>query len=90
MNKSDLVEAVHQSMSGTKTAAKNYVDATLGLLAKGLADDGKVQLAGFGTFKVKDRAARTARNPATGEPVHVPAKRVVGFKAHAALTEALN
>lgn len=59
-------------------------------VTKGLKDAGKVTLVGFGTFTAKARAAKTGRNPQTGEPVQIPARTVPGFKAGNKLKDALN
>ncbi len=89
MNKQGLVEVVHAQLGGTKVAAEAVVDgifeAIIGSLKKG--DD--VSIAGFGIFAVKDRAARTARNPRTGETVTVPAMKVPKFRAAKALKESV-
>jgi DNA-binding protein HU-beta len=80
MNKQALVEWVHVKLGGTKVQAEEVVDglfeAIIGTLKKG----GEVSIAGFGIFSVKQRAARMARNPKTGEQVKVAAKRVPKFR----------
>ena len=80
MNKADLVDFVAEQTGSLKKEAKAAVDATLAGIEKGLVGDGKVTLVGFGNFVTKDRAARTARNPQTGDAVHVPARTVPTFK----------
>ena len=71
----------------TKAAAERAVNAFLGGIETGLKKDGVVQLIGFGTFAVKNRAARKGRNPSTGEEIKIKASRTVGFKAGQALKE---
>lgn len=90
MNKSELVEAVAQSADISKTAATRAVDAFVDSVADALREGDQVTLVGFGTFTVRDRAARTGRNPRTGETINIPASKVPGFKAGKALKDAVN
>lgn len=89
MNKAQLTELVRQNLGGsaTKKAADYALAAVLDSIAEGIEKDGKVQILGFGTFLVKTRAARTGRNPKTGEPMTIPASTMVSFKASAALKD---
>jgi DNA-binding protein HU-beta len=90
MNKQELIESIlgnKQSGIETKAAAERAVNAVLDGIENGLKKDGSVQLIGFGTFAVKNRAARKGRNPSTGEEIKIKASRTVGFKAGAALKE---
>jgi DNA-binding protein HU-beta len=90
MNKQELIDAILQDkQSGieTKAAAERAVNAVLDGIENGLKKDGNVQLIGFGTFAVKNRAARKGRNPSTGEEIKIKASRTVGFKAGAGLKE---
>jgi len=87
MNKSELVAAVAAKAAIEKKAADKAVNAVIDSIADGLVKDGKVQLIGFGTFEVRKRKAKTARNPQTGEKVKVKAAKVPVFKAGAALKE---
>jgi DNA-binding protein HU-beta len=84
MNKSELSSALAAKVGITNAAASEIVSALFdgedGILAQTLATGGDVALQGFGTFKVKARAARVATNPATGGKVNVPAKNVASFK----------
>ncbi len=89
MNKAGLIDAVQAKLGGTRADAERAVATVLDEIKKGLQNDGQVQLVGFGTFLVKQRAARTARNPRTGAPVSVPASRTVGFKVGKALKESV-
>jgi len=90
MNKSELVDAVAATTSGTKADAQAHVDAVLDSITKALQRGDKVALTGFGTFEVRDRAARTARNPQTGETIQVKASKAPAFKAGKALKDAVN
>lgn len=91
MNKAELIEAVQTAMGkeATKRSAEDAVTAVLDSIANGVRADQKVQLIGFGTFEVKNRAARMGRNPKTGEPMQINASKSVGFKASAALKGSL-
>lgn len=90
MNKKELVNAVKDNMGCTRKEAELAVGTVLDAVVEGLVADGKVSLVGFGTFSVADRAARTCRNPQTGEAIEVPAKKAPKFKASAALKDAVN
>lgn len=89
MNKADLVNHVAESAGLSKAAAANAVEAVLGGVSSTLASGNSVSLVGFGTFSVADRAARTARNPRTGETINVPASKAPKFKAGKALKDAV-
>ena len=91
MNKSELVENVQKSLGDetTKRAAEEAVEAVLGAIAQGIRGDRKVQIVGFGTFDVKERAARQGRNPKTGESMPIAASKSVGFNPSAALKGSL-
>jgi DNA-binding protein HU-beta len=90
MNKAQLVDFVAAESGITKKDARVVIGAVMTGITNGLAEDGKVTLVGFGSFRSEFRNARTARNPQTGEPVDVPAKNVVKFRPSAALKEAVN
>ena len=85
MNKTELVAAVAAKTELTTKDAEKAVSAVLETVAETLAAGEKVQLVGFGTFEIREREARTAKNPRTGEPVEVAASRVPAFKAGQAL-----
>lgn len=91
MNKAELIEAVQKTLGGetSKRAAGDAVEAVLTAIAKGVAKSGTVQLIGFGTFKVAKRAARTGRNPKTGEPMKIKASKTVRFVPSSALKGSL-
>ena len=81
VNKGELIDAVAGSTGESKATTAKVVDATLQAIVDGVTAGSKVQLTGFGTFEARDRSARTARNPQTGEEVQVAATRVPAFKA---------
>ena len=85
MNKTELVAAIAAKTELSKKNAEKALAAVLDTVAETLAAGEKVQLVGFGTFETRDREARTAKNPRTGETVQVAASRVPAFKAGQAL-----
>ncbi|WP_366923342.1 HU family DNA-binding protein [Metallumcola ferriviriculae] len=90
MNKTDLVSSVSDKAEITKKDAEKVVGALLDSIKDALAAGEKVQLVGFGTFEVRERAARTGRNPKTGEEIKIDATKVPAFKAGKALKDAVN
>lgn len=90
MNKAELVSAVAEKSGMAKKDAEKAVTAVLASIEEALASGDKVQLVGFGTFEVRHRAARTGRNPQTGEEIQIAASRVPAFRAGKALKEAIN
>ena len=89
MNKTQLIEVVAKEAGLKKKSAEAAVAAVLGAIENALADGEKVQIAGFGTFEVKERGARTGRNPATGAAITIPASKAPQFKAGKALKDAI-
>ena len=89
MNKTELIKAIAERSSMKTADVKTIVDAAVVIATEQLAKEESIQLAGFGTFETRERAATTARNPRTGETVDVPAKRVPTFKAGKALKDAV-
>ena len=85
MNKMELVAAVAAEAGLTKAQAQKAVEATVNAVAGALKNGEKVQLVGFGTFSVVEKAAREGVNPATGAKIQIPAKKVAKFKAAAGL-----
>ena len=85
MNKMELVAAVAAEAGLTKAQAQKAVEATVNAVAGALKKGEKVQLVGFGTFSVVEKAAREGVNPATGAKIQIPAKKVAKFKAGAGL-----
>ena len=90
MNKAELIDAVADGADISKADATRAVDAVVDQITSALKKGDQVTLVGFGTFAVKDRAARTGRNPRTGEAINIPASKVPGFKAGKALKDAVN
>lgn len=90
MNKTELIQTVAEAAGLSKKDATAAVNATLDAISKALIDGDKVQLVGFGTFEVRERAARTGKNPATGESVEIAACKSPAFKAGKALKDSVN
>ena len=90
MNKPDLIKDIAERGEFTKADAETALKAVQGAIIAVLVNGDKITLPGFGTFKVVETAARTGRNPKTGEPVQVAAKRKVRFKPSAQLKELVN
>lgn len=89
MNKAELVELIAEKAEVTKAAADRALGALLDAIASSLKKDEPVVLVNFGTFVVKQRAARKGRNPQTGKEMMIKAAKVVGFKAGKALKDAV-
>ncbi|GMQ99129.1 MAG: DNA-binding protein HU-beta [Acidimicrobiia bacterium] len=89
MNKGELIEAVARNSGESKATAEKIINETLDVIVGGVVSSGKVQITGFGTFEGRDRAARTARNPQTGEEIAVAATRVPAFKAGKSFKDAV-
>ena len=89
MNKADLINHVAASADLSKVAASEAVEAVLGGITGALKNDDTVSLVGFGTFSVAARAARTARNPRTVEPIEVGPSKAPKFKAGKAFKDAV-
>lgn len=90
MNKSELIDAMAADAGISKVAAKAALDSFTGNVTDTLKNGGKVSLIGWGTWSVSERAARTGRNPQTGDEIQIPAKKVVKFKAGAGLSNEVN
>lgn len=90
MNKGDLIKVVSDQADITKAQATDAVNAVLDGITQSLTSGDKVTLIGFGTFSINDRPARTGRNPATGKPIQIAAKKQVKFKAGKGLDETVN
>ena len=89
MNKRELVDAVCSNLETTKAAAEDTVNVVLKAIQEGLQQHGQVSVAGFGTWTVRQRAARTGRNPQTGSSIKIKAKKVAKFNPGKALREAV-
>ena len=90
MNKSELINALAEKTEFTKKDAEKSLNAFIEVINENLAKGEKIQLVGFGTFEVKDRPARVARNPRTGEEVRIAACKAPVFKAGKALKDQIN
>ncbi|OOV87647.1 HU family DNA-binding protein [Oceanospirillum linum] len=90
MNKSELIDAIAASADIPKAAAGRALDAMIETVSESLQKGDSVVLVGFGTFSVKERAARTGRNPQTGDPIEIKAAKVPSFKPGKALKDAVN
>ncbi len=90
MNKTELVKAVAEKAELTQSVAGEAVNAVIEVIVEALANGEEVAVPGFGAFKVIDRAARTARNPQTGEAIEIAASKAVAFKVSKTLKEKLN
>lgn len=87
MTKVELIAAVAEKAELSKKDADKAVTATIEAITEGLKNDQKVQLVGFGTFEVRERAARDGKNPATGAKIQIPATKVPAFKAGKSLKD---
>ena len=89
MTKTELIHEVSNKTGMTKKDAEKAVAAVIESISDALVAGDKVSIVGFGTFEVRDRAAREGKNPATGEAISIPATKVPAFKAGKALKEAV-
>ena len=90
MNKSELIVALAQKAELSKKDAEKALGAFVEVVTETLKAGDKVQLVGFGTFESKERPARTARNPRTGDPIEIAASKTASFKVGKALKDSLN
>jgi DNA-binding protein HU-beta len=90
MNKSDLITAIAQTSGLTKADATRALNATTSAITSALSTGDSVAITGFGSFLVRDRAARTGRNPQTGAAIQIKASKVPAFKAGKLLKESVN
>lgn len=89
MNKTELINAVAETSGLTKKDSEVALNAILDTIQNAMKSGDKVQLVGFGSFEVKERAARTGKNPATGATIEIPASKAPTFKAGKALKDAI-
>ena len=89
MNKTELVSAMAERLGASKKHSEEALTVALDLITEALAEGEKVQLVGFGSFEVRERAARTGRNPRTKEEVTIPASKAVQFKSGKVLKRAV-
>ena len=90
MNKSELIDAIASGADISKASAGRALDSMVDTITESLRQGNQVALVGFGTFSVKDRAARQGRNPQAGATIQIPAAKVPGFKAGKGLKDAVN
>ncbi len=90
MNKAELIDAVAESADVSKASAARAIDGMVAAITEALQKGDQVAMVGFGTFSVKARAARTGRNPRTGEAIEIKASNNPTFKAGKALKDAVN
>ena len=90
MNKTELVAQISDAADISKLKAAEALNATIAAIQNALSNGDSVALIGFGTFSIKDRAARTGRNPQTGAPMEIAASKAVNFKAGAGLKSSVN
>ena len=90
MNKADMIEHIAQSAEISKSAAERAVDAMVGAIKSSLKKGDSVTLVGFGTFYAGKRAARTGRNPQTGDSITIDSRRVLSFKPSQVLKDRVN
>lgn len=90
MNKTELVLKISEKSELTKKDSEKALNAFFEAVSEALADGEKVQLVGFGTFEVRERAERTGRDPRTGNPIKIPASKTPAFKAGKALKDSVN
>ncbi|MBR2305120.1 MAG: HU family DNA-binding protein [Ruminococcus sp.] len=90
MKKSELIAAIAAKGGYSKKDAEKALDAVTATITESLANGDKISIVGFGSFEVRERAAKESINPATKQPIHVPAKKVPAFKAGKALKEAVD
>jgi len=90
VNKSELISAIAENANLTKADSGRALDAMISAITDSLKNGEPVTLIGFGTFEVRDRAARSGRNPRTGETIQISASKNPAFKAGKALKEAVN
>ena len=89
MNKTELINAVAETSGLTKKDSETALNAILDAIQNAMKNGDKVQLVGFGSFEVKERAARTGKNPATGATIEIPASKAPSFKAGKAMKDAI-
>ncbi|HJO36009.1 MAG: HU family DNA-binding protein [Pseudomonadota bacterium] len=90
MNKSQLIEEVANAADLSKADAGRAIDSLVDVIADALKRGDQVSMTGFGTFSIRERAARTGRNPQTGEQIEIKASKVPAFKAGKALKDSVN
>lgn len=90
MNKKEFIDAIAAKTGKSKAETTEFVEAFVNTVEETLVSGDSIRLIGFGTFEVRERGARTSRNPRTGETINVPASKAPAFKVGAALKKAVN
>ena len=90
MNKTELINAIANETGLSKKDTEATINSFVNVVSNALVEKDKVQLVGFGTFETRERAARTGKNPQTGEKLNIPASIVPAFKAGKSLKEKVN
>lgn len=90
MTKADIIEAVYEQIGFSKKEAADVVELVFETMKDTLSDGEKIKISGFGNFVVRDKKARAGRNPQTGDPLTIEARRVLTFKPSQVLKDALN
>lgn len=90
MNRKELIDALAEKTGSTKTAAEQNIAALIEIIGETLGKGGNIALVGFGTFEVRERAARVGRNPKTGKELKIKASKVPAFKPGATLKATVN
>jgi DNA-binding protein HU-beta len=90
MNKTELIEAMADSADISKAAAARALDGMIEAITKAVKGNDSVSIVGFGTFLLRERAARTGRNPKTGKAIEIAASKAPAFKAGKAFKDAVN
>ena len=90
MNKTELIAAITEKTGFTKKDAEKALNSVVEVITESLTQGEKVQIVGFGAFEAKERAARTARNPRTGEEITIAASKTASFKVGKALKDSIN
>lgn len=90
MKKKELIDAISQRSGMAKNESETALNAVINCISDLLASGDSIVLPGFASLSVKERAARTGRNPSTGQPINIPASKVVSFKAGSKLKETIN
>lgn len=90
MNRTEMIDAIAEKTGASKAQTASIINAFQSVITEALAGGDSVAMVGFGTFEVRERSARTGRNPRTGEPIDIAASKAPAFKAGKALKEAVN
>jgi integration host factor subunit alpha len=90
MTKADIVERIHNKIGYNAKTSADMLETVLGIMKNTLESGEKIKIAGFGNFEVRQKADRRGRNPQTGEPINIEARRILTFKPSNVLRQAIN